>query len=217
MLQLKKEEKSKCCAHEIPASPLLKPEVPACQLNSFAFPLIVRYNYVFERMVDVRYFFDTEFVEDENRLEMISIGIVSEDGRELYRESSKIDYKSLPDWHKKNIVPSLAMHTDTPEDIREYILEFIGEDDEPEFWAYFGAYDWVLFCKLFGRMIDLPKDWPMFVRDIQIVRTQLGGVRLLPHTGTVHNALDDARWTKECFDYLHEIASLGACSEMLFR
>jgi hypothetical protein len=165
----------------------------------------------------MRYFFDTEFVEDIGRFELISIGMVAENGRECYFENSEIDLASLPEWLQLNVVPHLTCERMQPSNIRECILDFIGEDDDPEFWAYFGSHDWVLFCQLFGRMIDLPKDWPMFVRDIQTVRMQLGGGRLPPHTGTVHNALDDARWTKEAFDFLREMAALGGCGEMLFR
>lgn len=155
----------------------------------------------------MRYFFDTEFHEDGKNLELISIGIVSETGRELYMESMDIDLTTLPEWHQENVVPHLDGHTYSRERMRAEILEFIGDDDDPEFWAYFGSYDWVLMCRIFGRMIDLPKDWPMFVRDIQIVRKQLGGVRLPAQDGPAHNALNDARWTKESFDYLCELAS----------
>lgn len=37
----------------------------------------------------------------------------------------------------------------------------------PEFYAYYAAYDWVLFCSLFGRMIDLPKGFPMYCNDLK--------------------------------------------------
>lgn len=32
----------------------------------------------------MRYFFDTEFYEDGKTIDLVSIGIVAEDGRELY-------------------------------------------------------------------------------------------------------------------------------------
>ncbi len=37
----------------------------------------------------------------------------------------------------------------------------------PEFYAYYSAYDWVAFCWIFGKMIDLPKGFPMYCRDLK--------------------------------------------------
>lgn len=39
--------------------------------------------------------------------------------------------------------------------------------NQPEFYAYYADYDWVLFCSLFGRMIDLPKGFPMYCIDLK--------------------------------------------------
>lgn len=36
-----------------------------------------------------------------------------------------------------------------------------------EFYADYCSYDWVVFCWLFGKMIDLPKGFPMYCNDIQ--------------------------------------------------
>lgn len=38
---------------------------------------------------------------------------------------------------------------------------------QPEFYAYYADYDWVVFCSLFGRMIDLPKGFPMYCKDLK--------------------------------------------------
>ena len=37
----------------------------------------------------------------------------------------------------------------------------------PEFYGYYCDYDWVVFCWLFGKMIDLPKGFPMFAFDLK--------------------------------------------------
>jgi hypothetical protein len=39
--------------------------------------------------------------------------------------------------------------------------------DNPEFYAYFADYDWVVFCWIFGKMIDLPKGFPKYCRDLK--------------------------------------------------
>lgn len=39
--------------------------------------------------------------------------------------------------------------------------------NQPELYGYYSSYDWVLFCSLFGRMIDLPRGFPMYCRDLK--------------------------------------------------
>lgn len=38
-----------------------------------------------------RYFYDTEFIEDGKTIDLISIGVVCEDGREFYAESQEAE------------------------------------------------------------------------------------------------------------------------------
>ncbi len=45
--------------------------------------------------------------------------------------------------------------------------EMTDTSKNPEFYAYYADYDWVLFCSLFGRMMDLPKGFPMYCRDLK--------------------------------------------------
>ena len=77
------------------------------------------------------------------------------------------------------------------------ILDFIG-DLEPEFWAYFADYDWVVFCWIFGRMIDLPRGFPMYCNDIKQLHYSMGNHKCMlpPQPADEHNALADARWNK---------------------
>ena len=42
----------------------------------------------------------------------------------------------------------------------------------PQFYAYYADYDWVVFCWLFGSMIDLPKGFPMYCRDLQQLKDE---------------------------------------------
>ena len=37
----------------------------------------------------------------------------------------------------------------------------------PQFYGYYADYDWVVFCWLFGKMIDLPKGFPMYCIDLK--------------------------------------------------
>jgi hypothetical protein len=123
----------------------------------------------------VRYVFDTEFWErgSDYPIIPISIGIVSEDGRELYcvnKEAPIYEISTQSEWLSKNVLPRL--HRDgckyrSRREIAQEILKLIGDDPEPEFWAYFADYDWVVLCQLFGTMIQLPRHLPMWCRDVK--------------------------------------------------
>jgi hypothetical protein len=57
-------------------------------------------------------------------------------------------------------------------------LEFAAPSERPEFWAWFASYDWVALCQLFGPMIDLPKGYPFFVRDLRQLAGMYGNPRV---------------------------------------
>lgn len=77
---------------------------------------------------------------------------------------------------------------------------------KPEFWGYFSDYDWVVFCQLFGTMIELPKGFPMYCRDIKQMADQMGDIRIPKPEVNIHHALADARWVKTAYDYLAKTA-----------
>lgn len=58
------------------------------------------------------YCYDTEFLEDGKTIDLISIGIVCEDGREYYAVNSDMDEKRIKndDWLCKNVVPHLPVN-----------------------------------------------------------------------------------------------------------
>jgi 3' exoribonuclease, RNase T-like len=148
----------------------------------------------------MRFWFDTEFYEDGRTIELISIGIVAEDGREYYAETPGAEFLSgSTDWLKENVKPHLKGKAHARTRIARDILEFAGE--KPEFWAYYADYDWVALCQLYGRMIDLPKGWPMFCRDVKQFADVLGNPALPQQTTAEHHALADARWTKDAWAF----------------
>jgi hypothetical protein len=96
-------------------------------------------------------------------------------------------------------------------DRREFVAGEYDRDDI-ELWAFFSAYDHVALCQLWGRMIDLPPYVPMFTNDLASeARVVLGKAdarklsTLVPQTGE-HDALADARWDLEAFQYLQHRA-----------
>lgn len=141
--------------------------------------------------------FDTEFIEDGKTIDLISIGIVNLNTDEtFYMISSEFDATKADDWVKDNVLAKLnpSHPRYTKQYIKECILEFCGEN--PEFWAYYASYDWIVFCQLFGKMIDLPSTFPMICFDIkqEIIRQNINKDQLPPDPDNEHNALDDAKW-----------------------
>lgn len=150
----------------------------------------------------MRIWFDTEFIEDGHTIDLLSIGMVREDGETFYAEPAECDRSRADDWVRANVLPHLDPTALLPRaEISRRIVEFAGSS--PEFWAYYADYDWVALCQLYGRMIDLPKGWPMFCRDVQQLRVERGSPDLPKQTTIEHNALADAVWTKEAWEFLN--------------
>ncbi len=179
----------------------------------------------------MRYFLDSEFHEDGTIIDLISIGIVAEDGREFYAENADCDLSRCNDWVKENVIPHLWRNKEnrptgnawtrdggrggllTRQQIATeiQILMNPSEYGKPEIWGYYADYDWVVFCQLFGKMIDLPKGFPMYCRDIKQWADQLGNPALPVQASTEHHALADARWNREAHSFLTEFA-MGSVS-----
>jgi 3'-5' exoribonuclease-like protein len=170
----------------------------------------------------MRFSIDTEFYERPGRIELISIGIVAEDGREYYAENSLFDWRyfdpeglfevtATQKWLWENVRPYLNPETrQLPLNIAQEIIEFVGYEQDgpkPEFWGYYCDYDWVVFCWLFGRMLDLPEGFPMYCKDLmqELDRLGLQGADLDLSQGQEHNALDDARWVMEAVTLVHDL------------
>jgi hypothetical protein len=179
----------------------------------------------------MRYYYDCEFHEDGSTIDFISIGILAEDGREYYAVSNEFDTRRVAqnDWLMTNVMSSIdhdqfivydgdgfpavrdIFVTDPAakrrDEIARDIVGFVGPDSRPDFWAWYSSYDHVCLAQLFGKMIDLPQQIPMFTNDIRTL-VQLASLQpnMLPRQPEgLHNALADAKWNKVRYDYLMEI------------
>ena len=56
----------------------------------------------------MKYWMDTEFIERPYTIDLISIGLVAEDGREFYAESSEVDWTKASHWTLETVRPQLA-------------------------------------------------------------------------------------------------------------
>lgn len=148
----------------------------------------------------MRFWFDTEFYENGRTIDLISIGVVCEDDSEFYAEVEGFDFDNTDQWLVENVKPYLTGATIPKEKIADNLYKFITtRTTTPQFWAYYADYDWVVFCQLFGRMIDLPDGFPMYCNDVKQEMERLG--LSSSHFNVVnemeHNALADARWTRD--------------------
>lgn len=153
--------------------------------------------------------FDTEFIEDGRTIDLISIGMVREDGAAYYAESAECDLSKASEWVRQNVLPQLTGVQTPRAVIARDIVEFVGK--KPEFWGYYADYDWVALCQLYGTMMDLPKGWPMFCLDIKQACVFAGDPKLPPCDGE-HNALADARWNQIAWEFLMSRRGAAAVS-----
>lgn len=243
------------------------------------------------------YYLDTEFLEGSQKklfgktkptIDLISIGIVSEDDREYYAISKDFnlkeawnrydldhgsgDQRNRPprkiywirenilkpifkelwyekchlqnlhhvtnDFTYKNLKKLISLYGKTNKEIAEEVKHFVyytgWEVDPPvhkqkldekgdiNFYTYYGDYDWVVFCWLFGKMIDLPKRFPMYSKDLKQELDELGGFRKMYHESLdswlklvkinkdypkqdkEHNALSDARFNRLLHKFIEQ-------------
>lgn len=174
----------------------------------------------------MKFWYDTEFLDNGRTIDLISIGIVAEDGREYYAVNRDAPWRKVRKhpWLMANVVPHLPkpsgdwnLHMPTSwlfnyrdhrvkgasaigTEVRAFLLS---TKDPVELWGYYSAYDHVVLAQLWGPMSVLPKGIPMWTNDIQQVAHELGLDACLPaQTGNAHNALDDARWVRDAWVYL---------------
>lgn len=156
----------------------------------------------------MRYFYDTEFIEDGSTIDLISIGVVAEDGREFYAVSTEFNEHRAGQWVKKNVLPQLPPRSDKAwmdrATMRAKLHEFLvperatksrGRPNErPELWAWVGAYDHVALAQLWGDMTGLPADLPRFTHELKQLWEMAGRPRLPESPSNAHDALADARF-----------------------
>lgn len=155
----------------------------------------------------MKIFYDLEFKEDGSTIDLISIGMVREDGAEYYAVNEDADWGRIvgDEWLMKNVVPCVgsdrALWKPQPviaNEVYDFVTHGLGKGETAELVSWYSAYDHVRLCQLFGKMIDLPKGFPMFTRDL---RQEVPSRKYLPEQeGTAHNALEDARWVAKAHE-----------------
>jgi hypothetical protein len=145
-----------------------------------------------------RYFYDCEFIEDGRTIDLVSIGVVDETGREFYAVSTEFDESRAITWVRRNVLAKLPPPADSAwrsrERIRADLLAFLTEPgDEIELWAWYAAYDHVVLCQLWGAMPALPRTIPRFTNELRQRWADRGRPPLPGAPRDQHDALADAR------------------------
>ena len=175
----------------------------------------------------MRYFLDTELVDTGYSIDLISLALVAEDGREFYALNVNCKWELASPWLWENVLIYLPPKPTEYEygplhqkqgwlrhhEIAGRVYTFLGgerdqhrlqvDGETPDFWGYYAAYDWVAFCQLYGRMIDLPSGLPRHCNDLKQWCNQLGNPSLPDKPKARHYALADARWNKQAWEFLH--------------
>jgi hypothetical protein len=166
------------------------------------------------------YCYDCEFLEDGRTIELISIGIVCEDGREYYGVNSDMDAERVKEdqWMLDNVWLHLPLDADDqgrldvvdsrvkPKSvIANEVRDFLLSGEAPELWAYFAAYDHVALAQLWGKLIDLPVGIPKYTHDLRQEMDRLGvASSAVPKPPNAHDALADARWNLEMLKVIRQ-------------
>lgn len=145
-----------------------------------------------------RYFYDTEFIENGQLIDLVSIGVVDETGREFYAVSTEFDASRAIPWVKRNVLDKLPSPSDqawrTREQIRADLLAFLtGPGEQIELWAWMAGYDHVVLAQLWGDMRALPRAIPRFTHELRQKWEDAGSPGVPPQPPDQHNALADAR------------------------
>lgn len=212
------------------------------------------------------------FNKPYHTIELISIGIVAEDGREYYAVCNEFDLKAAQNntWINDNVLNPICAdfyqkesgyakyhHSESLNlknflkwkgkskkqimyEINEFICSMetssewagVGSLDSgfstylkvhpPVFYGYYADYDWVLFCSLFGKMMNLPEGFPMYCRDLkQMFDEKAESMKGFSEKSTLedklcrikrdkkypkqeneHHALSDAKWNYKLYKFL---------------
>lgn len=152
---------------------------------------------------------DTEFTGLKQNTTLISIGMVSEDSRELYCELNDYDESQLDDWLIDNVIVGLnKTNLISTGQLRKAIEGFIEPYDEVEIWSDCLSYDWVLFNQIWGHAFNIPDKIYYIPFDLSTLLKVKGVDPDVSREGfseiedrelKKHNALFDAKVIKKCY------------------
>lgn len=177
----------------------------------------------------MKIFFDCEFTGLHKDTTLISIGLISEDGKTFYAELNDYDKSQVDQWIDKHVISNLSFKNQqtlllrcpitgtkdyqiksNKEAVADTLKIWLSQWDKIEMWSDCLAYDWMLFNDLFGHAFNIPDNVYYIPFDLStlmkikgvdpdINREWFAGI---DWKGKKHNALWDAKVIKSCYEKL---------------
>lgn len=129
----------------------------------------------------------------------------------IYQENVSGDARNHIDFTFPTMKSIFQSRGKTKEMIANNIVSFVracqrNNETPIEFYGYYSDYDWVVFCQLFGTMMDLPVGFPMYCVDLKQIMDEKGLTKewkreYCPESDE-HNALSDALWNAKLFNLM---------------
>ncbi len=182
----------------------------------------------------MKIFFDTEFTGLHKDTTIVSIGMVTEDGKQFYAEFTDYDSKQCDDWIKANVLEHTLQrnwkkressyvenyHLGTKVDIGKTLENWLAQFDQVEFISDVCHYDMVLLIDLFGTAFQFPGQCSPSCYDINQdiaryykisqkeafnkSREEILEENKIEIKGDKHNSLYDAKVIKELYYILNK-------------
>jgi len=178
-------------------------------------------------------YYDSEFTGLHQSTTFISLALVADDGREFYAEFTDYDASQCDEWIRANVLAhtrwlnrpevtpgcwreeALTLCLGDRQQVREALEDWLKQFDQVEIWADCPAWDWVLFCELFGGALKLPANIYYLPFDLVSLFKAKGIDPDIDRTEFVdwnnkgqrqrHNALYDAQLTQACHNKLNNV------------
>lgn len=166
-------------------------------------------------------FLDCEFTGLRQDTTLISLALVSEDGKQFYAEFTDYDRSQVGEWVRKNVLvnlwggvgqPGVTYIRNTRQEIAVALTQWLWQISGPDFGVVGDviAWDWVLFCDLFAERGALPASIFYIPVDLStllwaagydpdVSREDFAGLNSSLHK---HGALYDAQVIRLCYNRL---------------
>ena len=167
-------------------------------------------------------YFDAEFTGLHQHTTLISLAFVADDGHAFYAEFDDYDRSQIDPWLRENVLAhcrwlnrsgarpghweeeGLTLCFGNRAQVRARLEEWLSRWEAVEIWADCPAWDWVLFCELFGGALGIPRHIYYLPFDLttlfkarglspDIDRGSYTGLQATGELAQPHNALFDAR------------------------
>lgn len=177
----------------------------------------------------MKVFMDSEFTGLHQRSTLISIGLFISDEESFYAEFNDYETGQINHWLTRHVISQLEFSSTNEimqvenrvwkmkgdrDFVRKHLENWFAAYNQVEIWADCYAWDWILFCELWGGSLNLPQNIFYIPMDLatlfkikgfpsDISRLEFAADTISGLTGVKqHHALWDARVQSCCYQKL---------------